>query len=182
MIPFGTEIDFTIGKSAIVRLNIEAFSGAVILICSLAVLGFSKADDSFLSKASQLNLAEIESGKLAASKGDSQEIKNYGQQMANDHAAAQKDLVALAKKETVSLPKEPDQEHKALRTELINLSGQAFDSAYLKSQLLDQQSAVTLYQAEIESGTDADAIVYAKKYLPKLKMHLEMFQSAASGK
>jgi putative membrane protein len=162
------------------RLNIEAISGAIILVCSLDFLSFKKADDSFLSKASQANLSEMEEGKLAASMGESAEVKKYGQQMLNDHTAAQNDLLALAKKETVSLPKAADEEHQAIKMELMKLSGHAFDSAYLKNQLLDHQSAVVLFQAEIESGKDPDVIVYAKKYLPKLKMHLQMFQSAAS--
>jgi putative membrane protein len=151
---------------------------SIILLGFLLTIAFKKADDFFLSKASQANLTEIETGKLAASKGNSAQVKRYGQQMVDDHSIAQKELVILAKKESLSIPKEPDENHKALKEQLMGLSGNAFDSAYLKSQLLDHQAMVLFFQEETTGGTDPDAIAYAKKYLQKLKMHLNMFQSA----
>lgn len=150
----------------------------IILLGSLLTISFKKADDSFLSKASQANLTEIETGRLAASKGNSAEVKKFGQQMVDDHSKAQKELVILAKRESLSIPKEPDDIHKAMKEQLMGMSGNAFDSAYLKSQLLDHQAMVLLFQEETNSGTDPDAIAYAKNHLAKLKMHLRMFQSA----
>ncbi|MDP4214510.1 MAG: DUF4142 domain-containing protein [Bacteroidota bacterium] len=159
----------------------ESVTGVSIVLCSVAFLAFSIVDDpSFLSRASQANLAEIEAGKLAAYKGTSAVVKKYGQKMVADHTTAQAELVALAKKENTTIPKEPDPEHQALKEQLASLSGNAFDSAYIKSQLTDHQAAVSLFTEELTTGTDPDAIAYAKKYLPRLKMHLNMIQKADS--
>ena len=73
------------------------FGGAFILIGSFIFLGFVKADDPFFNKASEANLAEIQAGKLAESKGSSK-VKSYGKQMVEDHTKGENELTDLAKK------------------------------------------------------------------------------------
>jgi len=98
--------------------------------------------------------------------------------MVTDHTTAQNELVALAKKETVTIPMDPDADHKQALTDLNKLSGKSFDSAYISSQLADHKTAVALFSEESVNGTDPGAKAFATKYLPKLKMHLQMFQGA----
>ncbi len=171
------ELLYSIFKSTTMKKHFESMGGVFIMLGTVAVLAFTHADDAFLSKVSQANLAEIAAGKLAVSNGGSAEIKELGRKMVDDHSAAQKEVVILAKKESVTIPREPDPGHMAANEQLSGISGNAFDSTYLKNQLADHEAAVLLFEAESTSGTDADAIAYAKKYLPKLKMHLRMFQS-----
>jgi len=133
------------------------------------------ADESFFKTASQANLAEIAAGKLAETKGNSK-VKSLGKQMVADHTTAQNELVALAKKQNISIPMSSDEDHKQALAELDKLSGKSFDSAYMASQLADHKTAVALFSEESVNGTDPGAKAFATKYLPKLKMHLQMFQ------
>jgi putative membrane protein len=147
-----------------------------LIILSCFLLAFMRyADQSFFSQASQANLAEIAAGKLAETKGNSQ-VKSLGKQMVTDHTTAQNELVALAKKENITIPMSPDAEHKQALTDLNKLSGKSFDSAYMASQLADHKTAVALFSEESVNGSDPGAKAFATKYLPKLKMHLQMFQ------
>jgi putative membrane protein len=157
---------------------------AVALIAAFGLLSFrarhsfestrpTGPDSSFLKTASQSNLAEIAAGKLAAASG-SDRVKKIGQMMVQDHSTAQAELVTLAKNENVDIPMEPDTEHKSALDSLSKLSGPAFDSAYLQSQVADHRVAVGLFEQESSQGGDNSAKAYALKYLPKLKKHLSM--------
>jgi putative membrane protein len=148
----------------------------VLLSCFL--LAFMRyADQTFFNQASQANLAEIVAGKVAESKGNAK-VKSLGKQMVADHTTAQNELVALAKKESITIPMSPDDEHKQALADLNKLSGKTFDSAYMASQLADHKTAVALFSEESVNGSDPGAKAFATKYLPKLKMHLQMFQGA----
>jgi putative membrane protein len=157
------------------KKSMVPLGGFLILLGSFVFVAFTKADDPFLNKASQANLAEIQAGKLAVSKGNSK-VKSLGTQMVQDHTTAENELTALAKKQGLTIAMSPDAEHKQALADMEKLSGKAFDSAYMKSQLLDHQTAVTLFSQEAADGIDPSAKAYAAKYLPKLKMHLQMFE------
>jgi putative membrane protein len=135
---------------------------------------FSGTDSSFLRSASQANIAEIEAGKLAGAMAGKETVKKIGNMMVLDHSAAQKELVALAASQNVAIPQEADTEHKEIIAQLSRLSGPAFDSTYLRSQVVDHQVAITLFQQESQDGTNDAVKAYATKYLPRLKNHLSM--------
>ncbi|HEV7424559.1 MAG TPA: DUF4142 domain-containing protein [Candidatus Paceibacterota bacterium] len=147
-----------------------------LILLSCFLLAFMRyADQSFFNQASQANLAEIAAGKLAETKGNAK-VKSLGKQMVTDHTTAQNELVALAKKESITIPMSPDAEHKQTLADLNKLSGKSFDSAYMAGQLADHKTAVALFSEESVNGSDPGAKAFATKYLPKLKMHLQMFQ------
>ena len=147
----------------------------LILLCCFLLAFMRFADQSFFNQASQANLAEIAAGKLAEEKGNAK-VKSLGKQMVADHTTAQNELVALAKKESIIIPMSPDAEHSQALADLDKLSGKSFDSAYMASQLADHKKAVALFSEESVNGSDPGAKAFATKYLPKLKMHLQMFQ------
>jgi len=148
------------------------------ILLSCFLLAFMKyADQSFFNQTSQANLAEIAVGKLAEQKGNAK-VKSLGRQMVTDHTTAQKELEALTKKQSITIPMNPDADHQKAAEDLNKLSGKSFDSAYIASQLADHKTAVALFSEESVNGSDPGAKEYATKYLPKLKMHLQMFQSA----
>ena len=155
--------------------NFIPFAGALVILGAFAMTGFSNAGDPFFDKASAANLAEIKAGKLAVEKGGSK-IKTLGKQMVADHSTAEAELKAIAKSENITIAMAPDADHQQALADMAKLSGAAFDSAYMSSQLKDHQDAVALFSSETTDGSDAQAKAYAAKYLPKLKMHLQMFQ------
>lgn len=157
------------------KQHIAPVGGALILFGSFLFFSFSSADDSFFNKAGQANFSEIQAGKLAETKGNAV-VKNLGKQMVTDHTKAENDLTALATKENLTLDMNIGSANQQTLASLNKLSGQAFDSAYLSSQLSDHKIAVALFTAEAANGTDPGAKAYAAEYLPKLKMHLRMFE------
>jgi putative membrane protein len=160
------------------KLYLEMVGGAIIWVGSFFFLAFAKADDNFINKASQANIAEVQAGKLAEAKGN-EKVKSFGKQMFADHSNAENELKALAKKENIALPMDQDAEHQQALADMGKLSGKTFDSAYLANQLADHKIAVALFSNEAINGMDPAAKAYAAKYLPNLKMHLKMFEEVS---
>lgn len=132
------------------------------------------ADASFVHEAAIGGLAEVELGRLATQNASSDDVKQFGQRMVDDHGKANDELKALAAKKGITLPTELDQKHQALRDRLAKQQGAAFDKAYMSEMLSDHQKDVAAFQREAKSGSDPDVKAWAQKTLPTLQEHLKM--------
>lgn len=130
----------------------------------------------FAKKASGGNLAEVKLGELAASKGGSDEVKAFGQEMVTDHGKANTDLEAVMAKK--GLPFEPKLDAKQQKTydKMSALSGAAFDKAYTADMLEDHKMDVAEYKEAISMTKDEDLKNYQTSTLPVVEHHLEMLK------
>jgi putative membrane protein len=62
------------------------------------------SESHFVRKAAESNLAEIDLRKLAAERASSQDVKQFGQRMVDDHTKADDQLKQVASEEGVTLP------------------------------------------------------------------------------
>lgn len=134
----------------------------------------------FMTAAAYSNNAEIEAGKLAQTKAQNAEVKQYAQQMIAEHTKANKDMAPVAAKKTITLPTDLKPENKQMAADMSKLSGAEFDKAYIAGQITDHEKTVALMQSQVDGGTDADAKAFATKMLPSVKMHLEMAQKISA--
>jgi putative membrane protein len=132
--------------------------------------------DDFMKTAAQGGMAEVELGKLAASKATDPEVKKFGQQMVDDHGKANEELKALAAKKNVTLPTDLGS-HQSDLDDLKSKSGADFDQAYVKLMLNDHEDDVDEFQAQSDKAEDADVKAFAAKTLPTLKKHLETIRT-----
>ena len=140
----------------------------------------SDTDRTFLEKAAQANLAEIETGRLAQQKSASPEIRAFGQKMEQDHGKTLQQLQPLAQAKGVTLPTSPDEAHQATAFKLSRASGREFDIMYVKSAgVADHKLALQLFEAGSKSK-DADISAFAKKVLPDIRHHLEMAEKLSA--
>ncbi len=133
-----------------------------------------RGERKFLETVAQHNMAEVQTGKLAQSKGVSAEVKNFGKQMAEDHGKNYEEVVALAKAKGVALPGEPDKGHKKDADKLSKLSGADFDKAYMKGMLKDHEKDVKEFDKMSKDAKDPDVKAFAAKTYPVLEGHLKM--------
>jgi putative membrane protein len=63
---------------------------------------------------------------------------------------------------------------------LQNLTGAAFDKAYMDEQVKAHESAVQLFDKQANGGQDAELKAFAAKQLPTLREHLKMAQDIKS--
>jgi putative membrane protein len=136
--------------------------------------GTDTADQAFMKQAAIAGMAEVEHGRLAAQNASASDVKQFGQQMVDDHGKANEELKALAAKKNVTLPPALDAKHQTMHDKLSKLKGAAFDKAYMDGQVQAHQQAVTLFQREAKAGKDPDVKAWAEKTLPQLQQHLKM--------
>jgi putative membrane protein len=138
----------------------------------------SSADHTFIMKAAQGGMAEVELGQLAATKASSEQVKQFGQRMVTDHQKANDELKTLAQQKNITVPTDLDAKDKTEKDRLSKLSGEAFDKAYMQHMLADHRKDVNEFRKESTSGKDPDVKAWAGKTLPTLEEHLKMAQDA----
>lgn len=133
--------------------------------------GLSAADQAFVKEAAIGGMAEVDLGKLAASKASNPDVKQFGQRMVDDHGKANDELKGWASQKSVNLPADIDAKHKAEHARLEKLSGDAFDRAYMASMVADHNKDVAAFERESKNAKDADLKAWAAKTLPTLQDH-----------
>jgi putative membrane protein len=135
----------------------------------------AKVDDKkFVKDAALGGLTEVELGKLAAQKASRDDVKQFAQNMVDDHTKANDELKQVASKENIPVPEALDSKHQSRVDKLSKLSGEAFDKAYVKDQLKDHEADVREFNAEAQNGTDPNVKAFASSTLPTLQHHLDM--------
>ncbi len=142
--------------------------------------GVATADRHFMDAAAQGGMAEVELGQLAQENGQSQEVKDFGKKMVEDHTKANDQLKQLASQKGVSLPKSLDAKDKATKARLEKLKGTQFDQAYMKDMVTDHKKDVAEFQKESKSAMDPDLKSWAGETLPVLQGHLKMAEEYAA--
>jgi len=135
------------------------------------------ADQLFIKQLGIGGTAESQFGKLATHKSQSAQVRQFGQQMADEHEKANDKLIALARATNVPLRKDFDLDHRVVRDELNKLAGSPFDVAYIRSQVQEHQKTAQLLEWEIASGQDARVRAFAIQTLPVVMEHLQHAQA-----
>jgi putative membrane protein len=130
-------------------------------------------DTAFANKAAVSGMAEVALGKMAAEKGASAEVKDFGNMMVKDHGAANEELKSIAQKKNITLPSGLDAEHQAKSDSLSKLSGKDFDKAYVKVMIEGHHKTLGIMNNEATGGQDVDLKAFAKKTAPVVQHHLE---------
>jgi putative membrane protein len=130
----------------------------------------SPKDMMFFRMAAIGGMTEVEAGKLAAFQGSSQDVKNFGQRMVDDHTKADDQLKMLAVKKNVTLPTTPDAKHRAMLDQLKDKQGIAFDTTFIADMKIGHTNAISLF-TEGSKSKDPDVAQFASGTLPTLKDH-----------
>ena len=134
----------------------------------------SSRDRTFVMQAGQLSMMEVELGRLAVQRGSSPAVKQYGQEMVEDHTRANQELMQLAMQKQVELPTEMSTQNTAMIDRLSGLSGTSFDTAYKQAMIDSHNQAIALFQAQSQQGQDPQLKAWATQKLPNLQAHLKM--------
>jgi putative membrane protein len=143
--------------------------------------GTTTSDQHFVTDVANVGMAEVELGKLAADKASNDQVKKFGQRMADDHAKAGDELKALAEKNNLTWPTELDAKHKAVRDRFSKLTGESFDRAYMQEMVNGHRAAVNTFKMEAKNGKTPEIQTWASKTLTTIEDHLKQAQEIARG-
>jgi putative membrane protein len=137
------------------------------------------AAQSFVTKATQDGLAEVQMGKLAQSRSSDEKVKSFAAQMVADHSKANAELSALAKRKNLTVPTELDKEHATMVHTVSAKPPSEFDAEYGKHMIEAHDAAVTLFKDAAAVG-DKEIAGFAKTTLPTLQKHQQLAASLPS--
>lgn len=164
---------------------------AIVLTIAISGLGVSAAmaqqnqanriasgDTTFVTKAGQGGMAEVELGRLAVQKATNEKVKQFGQKMIDDHSKANEELKTLCSNKGMTGPSGMDSADESKKEKLSGMSGAAFDKAYMEDMVSDHKKDISEFQHEASKGTDPDVKAFATKTLPTLQAHLQLAEQA----
>jgi putative membrane protein len=137
------------------------------------------SDQTFIKEAAQGGLMEVQAGQLAQRQGQSSEIKQLGQRLAQDHSKANAELMQIAQTKGITLEKTLDAKHKTHLQELSAKQGAEFDKTFAKQALKHHKKSISKFEKASEQSQDLQLKGFAQKTIPVLREHLRMAQSAA---
>lgn len=165
--------------------SVAATAAAVVVlaggagIATASTTELNDQDRAFLIGSHQSNLAEIATGKLAQSKGQSQEVKDLGAMLVADHTKLDAAARPLAQRGNVKLPAAPNAEQRALAAKLTAASASEFDALFVAGQIAAHAKAMRIGEAEISGGQDPAVVAAAKNAAPVIMKHHHEAQALA---
>ncbi|WP_162601105.1 DUF4142 domain-containing protein [Occallatibacter savannae] len=170
-------------KRSGIFLSTCALSAAV-LVCgqtgfSQNTTSASSSDKKFVRSALEGGNAEVKLGQLAAQKGSSDDVKQFGQKMVDDHTKLGDQMKQIAQQQGIEVPDGVPAKDKALEAKLNSLSGDAFDKAYIKAMLQDHKKDLSEFKKEASSGNDTSIKDAASQGSQVISEHLQMVQQIA---
>ena len=154
-----------------------------VMAASMALAGCGPTTADFVQKVATSDMYEVQAGKIAAEKGQSDAVKQFGQQMVDAHTKTTEELTSIVKAKNlkVDLPSNLDAKHQKLIEDLNSVSAQELDKTYAKQQVDAHQEAANLFKKYASQGDDADVKQFAQKTLPTIEHHLEEAKKLPSG-
>jgi putative membrane protein len=157
--------------------DLLALAAAAAAFSALSVSAQAPDDQKFLTDAIRGNLAEVKVGELAQQRGQSKEVREYGEMLSKDHSKSLQQSKELAMKMGVSAPTEPTAQQQQKYEALSKLSGTEFDTTFLSQMARDHQEEIAKFSSQAQSGSKSEVATFAQQTLPTLRMHLEHAQS-----
>lgn len=118
-----------------------------------------------LSQLHAANQEEIQSGKTAADKAQTQAVKDFANRMVTEHTSADQNLTDLARKQNIKLGqvKSNDPVSMALTNlisshpkDLKDVSGPSFDAVYMGGQPMEHELVLDIIEQGQKSASNAD--------------------------
>lgn len=132
-------------------------------------------DGTFVEKAAQSSLLEIEASRLALNNARDPQVRQFAQRMIKDHGLASSQLTRIAEKHGLDVPRQLDSRHMEKLQELKSQSGSGFDAAYVKLMNDSHGRAVQMFEQASESAQlNEDLRAFASQTLPTLQTHEQL--------
>lgn len=153
-----------------------ACAGALAVFAAPAL---AAGDPAFLKKAMEGDNSEIRLGQLAAQKGGSAQVRDFGQTLNTDHTKSKAQVLPVAQAHGVAPTDQMTPAAQAEETKLQGLSGQAFDREFARYMVKDHKQDIADFERQSHQG-DAATAHLARETLPTLRKHLAIAQGLAS--
>jgi len=141
-----------------------------------STLGIAPKTEDFIKEAAMSDMLEIESSKIAQTKGDAQE-KTFAGEMITDHTKTSTELKGVVSGEMkAAIPTALDDSSEKKLRKLRDSKPEDFAGEFDPMQVSAHKDAVSLFERYAKGGDDPKLKDWAGKTLPTLQHHLAMAQ------
>jgi putative membrane protein len=152
------------------------------MAASATSAGGSWTDANILALLDEANVADSSEGAIAATKGTSAAVRNFGKQMVSDHHKMRVQGEALAKKLKITpSPPADDNITSDAQKEMDNLNstakGKDFDKAYIDGQVDDHMKVLDLAVKAMGQAQSTELKNLIQKATPTVQSHLDKAQA-----
>src|SRR5271155_3541561 len=142
---------------------------SVLLLLAISAPVAQMADTYFVTQTSLGTPFQVDSGRLAETKGTTQTIRSYADLMVSSHITVNNALLAILKnKAPVPPPTLLKAAYATMVSTLHHETGDRFDADYVRGQINYQRANTALYEYEIANGADPELRGFAQETLPKI--------------
>lgn len=128
----------------------------------------------------EFDLTQRELGKLAQVSGVSADVKTLGKMMETHHDESFKDLSALAKSKTISIPTAITEDGQKEYDDLKKVESKDFDKKYLDDVVKDHKKAIDDFTKEAQRTTDVELKAFLERKVTSLQGHHESAEALAT--
>jgi putative membrane protein len=159
-----------------------ALTGSLWIICSAFAQTpqLGEVDKEFIKAAASNGMAEIQLGKLAASRASREAVQEFAKRLEKDHSEANVELLKIIDSQGLDVPRDMEP-YLAAAKHLESQKGDAFDRAYLQHIIQEHEEAIGHFTKEAQAGKNSQLKAYASKVLPTLREHLQRARDLAAG-
>ncbi|HEY9340873.1 MAG TPA: DUF4142 domain-containing protein [Hanamia sp.] len=144
---------------------------------NMAVATLDEGSKKFIEDAGKGGMMEVNLGNVAMNSATSQQVKDFGKMMVDDHTKLNNELKDLAGKKNVQLPAAVSEDQQKEMDNLSKKTGNDFDKAYVKLMIDDHKKDINDFKKASKNVTDNDLKNFAVNALPVLQKHLDAIQA-----
>jgi putative membrane protein len=147
-------------------------NGPTILPKENFIVDTDRVDEIFAWGASNGEMAELEMGKLAQSKGYNEKITSLVKMIGYADSVVNQRLNNLTAERRILLLADLEKHEQGILDDLKKRSGKDFDGAFINAMIKAYQKDITLFEKTSPDLKDQELKRFALQTLPILKMHL----------
>lgn len=141
---------------------------------ALAQSVLAPADKQFIHEAGIGGTHELQLSMIVPKRSEDPDVRKFARRMLDDHSKASAELKAILSRRNVSAPDDlMDPEHTAVKAQLRQLGGVAFDRLYMTTMVRDHEQALAIFQAEANGGGDPELRSFAARQIATIHEHLQ---------
>jgi len=131
----------------------------------------------FSKEAAQGGMMEVQLGNIALKNGNSQEVKDFGKMMVDDHTKLNNQLHDLAAQKNIDLPAAVSGDQQEEIDKLSKETGKEFDKDYTSMMVKDHKDDIDAFKKNEDKISDNDYKTFISDALPILQKHLDAIEA-----
>jgi putative membrane protein len=130
------------------------------------------ADQTFLNDVLRIHVEEQALARLAKTKAQNEDVRDYAEMLENDHTDALQDTVDLMEKYNIQQPADLDMTRQTATAKFEGKTGQAFDQEYINMMVQGHQQALDKAQQHSAATQNEDVREFAQDMMGSVEKHL----------